>query len=294
MTRLQTIFTQALERLSAGDFPAMEHVLGEDYKQAYAQAGDDAARAAARHLHAQLHLAAHPAARTHIATCARQAREALEGEGGMAAAASLLHDALHQIDHQRQHQAADFTAREAALYEEKGALGYAAGLARRRWAAPEEGAGAPGASAHHDHAAHAHDPAHNACHHGHDPDHGAHHAPAASPVDALEEYGGIRRVATAGRKLAVGAGASVGLGLVVHGGMNMMQAFSAPEEDRLRIRPPAQQEQGVNWTRLAVGTAEMAAGAALAYRMLTGRWGLRGPLKGVADPLLECSHGHHH
>lgn len=307
MSRLHPVFQEALEKLSSGEVDAARKLMGDPYKQAYTEA-DAATQEAAKKLHEQMHNALQPEAKNHIAPFAQRASAALGVENGLEQAARHLHDAMHVIDRTRAEQATALTAQEAALYKEKGVLGYAKSLMARRWGkgeneanavqeAPVSPKGLLAAPEHHDHG---HCEGHDH-HHHHSEDH--HHGHAAKTVAkeeaslgaaALEEYAGIRHLNTTGRKLAVGAGASAGLGLIVHGGYNTAKALRGESHDSTALHPSAKEQEGTNWTRLVVGIGEMAAGAALAYRMLTGRWGLRGPVKGVADPIMECGHGHGH
>ncbi len=281
MADLYSVFHDALEKLAAGEADAVRKLMGSPYKRAYAGA-DDATRRVAKQLHEQIHNALKPEAENHIAPYAQQALAELRANDGFGKAAHYLHDAIHHIDHARAEQAAALTAQEAKLYEEKGALGYTASLVRRRWA------NTPGASA---------EGSPKLLEHQHQQQHTAQTAAkeeALLGMEALEEYAGIRHLNTTGRKLAVGTGATAGLGLIVHGGYNTTKALRGQKHEDSAAHPAAKEQEGTNWMRLVVGIGEMAAGAAIAYRMLTGRWGLRGPVKGMADPIMECGHGHGH
>lgn len=257
-----------------------------------------------------LHLLEHatlPDAKAYVQPLMTQVASALRGSQSETTVAKNAYDVLlkglSDIDHLRTSQAAALTAGEAAHYAQKGPLAYATDLAKRRWNAnghilpssytpPAAGKAAsvaadalfktnvqPCAA-------------------------GCTHAPAPAPTSAvslenpkaLEEFGQIKLLDTPIKKLAIAAGATVGLGLVIHGGSNVISGARGEHDPSLELAEQAQEHAhhgGMNISRLVVGLAEMAAGAALVYRMLTGRMALRSPVSGKANSILSgCSHGH--
>lgn len=195
-----------------------------------------------------------------------------------------LDGGVKRLDAARMAQAKAFTAAEAAHYAKRGPVGYAVDLIKRRW-------NADGAVLHAAEEAHVHGPD---CGHAH------HHAPVAEVTpnpNALEEFGEIKLLRTGAQKLAVAGGAAVGLGLVVHGAKNVVSAATHHDVSDIEVPELGHEPSSggaLNWTQLAVGIGEAAVGAALAYRLLTGRAVLRAPVEGKAESLLKgCSHHGH-
>ncbi len=117
-------------------------------------------------------------------------------------------------------------------------------------------------------------------------------APQKTKLDekALEEFGGVDILDKPWKKaraLAIGA---LGTGLVVHGARNMYLSFNPDTDTHLELNEKQTEQKGINWTRLAVGTAEAIAGSAIIYRAAVGKWTL-GAVEGKADALLNCDHG---
>ncbi len=219
-------------------------------------------------------------------------------------ATASLHSAIDKISEKRLKESDLFTKHEQELFEEDGMIGYAKGLIERRWGnldqvsegysltiqkeaipdAPQEppsllsgsgtffiGGGRLDASLNH---------------------------PPKSTVEeitldgkALEEYGKVAQLDTAWKRLCATGISSVGLGLMVHGGHNVYRAFNPDEEERLEVSEIGHvKPDGTNWTRLAVGVTEAAAGAVVLHRGLTGHWNPLNAVEGQAEPLFNCEH----
>ena len=304
---LYSILRDALVLIEQGKFEEADTLLDTPFTEAFKAETNEAVKKAAESLHGDLHNAKLPAAHNHIQPFAKTALELLPADAdnmieAMNKAQSSMHHAMHDVDKLRTAQATALTQHEAALRKEKGFWGYNLDLVKRRFGAEDSYAGKVITLSEEAITEHSHDAGHNHDTHDHHHSHGSscnhtHHAhdkPHAKEVtlkgSSLEEFGTIKQLNTTGRKFAFGACSAVGLGLFVHGGQNVFRAFSPVENENIEVGTLGQtHEEGVNYTRLGVGVAEALAGAALAYRMATGRLGL-GAVKGQSTNIMGCAH----
>lgn len=245
-----------------------------------------------------------------------------------------LHGILHTVSTEQKDGAVAFTKHEQGLFDKQGRVGYNLGLIGRRWGAsdhisngnsvkidkpappaPAQSSATPSDSSPHDSnfgLLNRGGPSFQLIgQNGQNSGRGSNDAPPDNTPQttveevtlngkALDEFSQVNQLDTWWKQLAAGAMTSVGVGLVLHGGYNMVRAFKPPKEglERIELKELGQSQKpdhGVNWTRLFVGAGEATVGAAVTYRGLAGRWNMfGGPLTGEGHPLIDCQHDHGH
>lgn len=219
-------------------------------------------------------------------------------ERALEAVSQFTHSTMHAIDESNQRKAQAFDEHEQNLLRTRGKLGYAASLMTRRFSTEH-------------HFQHVHVPAPESAEPA-SPDRPAlrslrkgglniarlaQDTPPPPPkmdtleADALSRYGAISPVHTPMQKLRFAGGIIASIGLIAHGGKNIMEGFSpAPSAathspDDTPSSPPT-----ATPSQIIAGALESSLGIAFGVRALTGRWNITKPVQSSLQKLLDCTH----
>ncbi|TAE34648.1 MAG: hypothetical protein EAY65_01505 [Alphaproteobacteria bacterium] len=118
----------------------------------------------------------------------------------------------------------------------------------------------------------------------------------------LQDFGKVVHLDTALKKTGAILASISCVGVMLHGVHNVHRAFVPEQDKQLEVEEIGHHapQEGVNFLRLAVGVGELGVGAALLYRMVTGRHINQCGQKLFADDEMiknmigGCSHDHSH
>ncbi|TAE82172.1 MAG: hypothetical protein EAY76_03610 [Alphaproteobacteria bacterium] len=118
----------------------------------------------------------------------------------------------------------------------------------------------------------------------------------------LQDFGKIVHLDTALKKTGAILASVSCVGVMLHGVHNVHRAFNPEQDKQLEVEEIGHHapQEGVNFLRLAVGVGELGVGAALLYRMVTGRHINQCGQKLFADDEMiknmigGCGHDHSH